>query len=58
MKLKDESENELDELLLKLKKSKTPYVIEISSDGKIVSLDTKSTELIKLAKENNPNLQN
>ena len=44
MKLKDESSNELNKLLLKLKKSKTPYVIEIDQEGKIVSLDTKSTE--------------
>ena len=58
MKLKDKSENELNKLLLKLKKSKTPYVIEIDQEGKIVLLNTKSTELIKLAKENNSNLQN
>ena len=56
MKLKDESENELDELLLKLKKSKTPYVIEIDQEGKIVSLDTKDKELIDFAKKNNNNL--
>jgi len=57
MKLKDESENELDKLLLKLKKSKTPFVIEIDQEGKIVSLDTQSTELINLAQQNNPELK-
>ena len=48
-------ESELDILLENLKKKKIPYRISVR-DLKVIKLDTDNQELIKLAKQNNPNL--
>jgi sulfur carrier protein ThiS len=48
-KLEKNEVMELNDLLKKLKKN-TSYVIE-SSNGKIISIDTKDPKLLKFAKE-------
>jgi thymidylate synthase len=51
----DNSSNELELLLEKLKNKKIPYSIS-QRNGKIISLETDDIELINYAKKNNPNL--
>jgi len=54
--LKDNSKSELDILLDKLKKKKIPYRISLR-DNLIIFLETDNQDLIKLAKQNNPELK-
>ena len=54
--LKDNSTDELKNILHRLKKSKIPYSIT-QRNNKIIQLDTDDTELINYAKKNNPDLK-
>ena len=54
--LADNSQSELDILLEKLKKKKIPYRISLR-DNLIIFLETEDQALIKLAKQNNPELK-
>ena len=56
MKLKDTSNNKLEEILTRLIKNNIPCKM-LKKDGRIVELDTQDKEMLKLAKELNPDLK-
>jgi len=54
--LVDDQHDELNDILVNLRKKKIFYKIKVR-EGKVIYLDTKDKDLIKLAKKNNPELK-